>query len=80
MEHGASFYVDDYKTASLLLNCNRKITTRNGFNLVIKVNLGFPEYKIDNNLRETLKLVIAKRYIKEKNALNLSKFHRDQGK
>jgi nuclear RNA export factor len=76
----ASFYVDDYKMANSLLNCNRKITMTDGFKLQVRVKPGFPQCEIDDKLKERLKQAMTKRYVQETNALDLSKFHQDPGK
>lgn len=73
----ANFYVDDYKTANALLNCDRKITMVDGFKLQVRVKPGFPQYEINDKYKERLKQVISKRYVQETNALDLSKFHQD---
>ncbi|KZC12807.1 PREDICTED: nuclear RNA export factor 1-like [Dufourea novaeangliae] len=74
----ASFYVDDYKSAMAILNCNQKITTIDGFKLYVKVfQPPFPHCEVDNKLKEKLKQAMAKRYVNETNALDLSKFHQD---
>ncbi|XP_036149391.1 nuclear RNA export factor 1 isoform X2 [Monomorium pharaonis] len=77
MGNEASFYVDDYKTANALLNCDRKITMSDGFKLQVKAKPGFPVCEIDNKLKERLKQAMVKRYVQETNALDLSKFHLD---
>ncbi|XP_070164078.1 nuclear RNA export factor 1 [Polyergus mexicanus] len=77
MGNEASFYVDDHKTASALLNCDRKITMTDGFKLQVRVKPGFPQCEIDDKLKEQLKQAMSKRYVQETNALDLSKFHRD---
>jgi nuclear RNA export factor len=79
-ENDASFYVDDYKTASTLANCDRKITMSDGFKLLVKLKPGFPICEIDDKLKERLKQAMVKRYVQETNALDLSKFHLDPGK
>lgn len=75
----ASFYVDDYKTANALVNCDRKITMIDGFKLQVRLGQrkGFPVCEIDDKLKERLKRAMEKRYIRETNALDLSKFHLD---
>ncbi|XP_072766828.1 nuclear RNA export factor 1-like isoform X3 [Anoplolepis gracilipes] len=73
----AYFYVDDYKTANTLLNCDRKITMVDGFKLRVRLKLEFPKLKINNKCMERLKQVMFKRYVQETNALDLSKFHQD---
>ncbi|XP_011168570.1 nuclear RNA export factor 1 [Solenopsis invicta] len=76
-ENDASFYVDDYKIASTLANCDRKITMSDGFKLLVKLKPGFPSCDIDDKLKERLKQAMVKRYVQETNALDLSKFHLD---
>ncbi|XP_014481162.1 PREDICTED: nuclear RNA export factor 1-like [Dinoponera quadriceps] len=78
MDNIASFYVDDQKAAIALANCDRKLTMTDGFKLQIKVKPGFPQCEIDEKLKERLKQAMAKRYIADTNALDLSKFHQDQ--
>ncbi|XP_018397771.1 PREDICTED: nuclear RNA export factor 1-like, partial [Cyphomyrmex costatus] len=73
----ASFYIDDYKTAIALQNCDYKITMSDGFKLQVKVKPGFPIYDIDDKLKERLKQAMVKRYVQDTNALNLSKFYLD---
>ncbi|XP_035739512.1 nuclear RNA export factor 1-like isoform X2 [Vespa mandarinia] len=73
----ASFYVDSQKAANVLLHCDRKITTTNGFKLRVKIKLGLPQCEISDALKERLKQAMIKRYVPETNALDLSKFHHD---
>ncbi|KAG7199785.1 hypothetical protein KM043_000448 [Ampulex compressa] len=73
----ASFYIEDDKMADKLFNCDRKITTMDGFKLQVRVKLGFPHLEINNKLKERLKQAMAKRYVQETNALDLSRFHQD---
>lgn len=74
----ATFYVDDNKIAMALADSDRKITTTDGFKLQVRVSkAGFPQCEIDNKLKERLKQAMAKRYVHETNALDLSRFHRD---
>lgn len=80
MGNEASFYVDDHKTANALLNCDRKITMSDGFKLQVKAKPGFPVCEIDDKLKERLKQAMAKRFVQDTNALDLSKFHLDPGK
>ncbi|PBC33408.1 nuclear RNA export factor 1 [Apis cerana] len=74
----AAFYVDDNKIAMALADSDRKITTTDGFKLQVRVSkAGFPQCEIDSKLKERLKQAMAKRYVHETNALDLSRFHRD---
>ncbi|XP_011875423.1 PREDICTED: nuclear RNA export factor 1-like [Vollenhovia emeryi] len=77
MRSEASFYIDDHKTANALLRCNRKVLMNDGFQLRVKAKPVFPICKIDEKLKERLKHAMVKRYVQEKNALDLSKFHVD---
>lgn len=63
-----------------LADSDRKITTTDGFKLQVRVSkAGFPQCEIDSKLKERLKQAMAKRYVHETNALDLSRFHRDPG-
>ncbi|XP_012277469.1 nuclear RNA export factor 1-like [Orussus abietinus] len=73
----AVFYVDDAKAAIRLANCDRKITVPDGFKILVRVKPGFPQCIIDTTLKERLKQAMAKRYVQETNALDLSRFHLD---
>ncbi|KAK0074006.1 hypothetical protein PV326_012835, partial [Microctonus aethiopoides] len=73
----AIFYVDDHQAAYHLLECDRRITTDDGFKLGIKVRPGYPNCEVDDVLKERMKLAMAKRYVAETNSLDLSQFHRD---
>ncbi|KAK2589192.1 hypothetical protein KPH14_002004 [Odynerus spinipes] len=73
----AIFYVDDQKTATTLLGCDRKITTTDGFKLQVRVKPGYPQCEINDKLKEKLKQAMVKRYVQENNALDLSRFHQD---
>lgn len=72
--------MDNHKAANALLNCDRKITLRNGFILQVKVNPGYPHCEINDKLKERLKQAMVKRFVQETNALDLSKFYLDPGK
>ncbi|XP_033311545.1 nuclear RNA export factor 1-like [Bombus bifarius] len=74
----ANFYVDDEKIAVALLDCDRKITTTDGYKLLVRVSKSpFPQCEIDAKLKERLKQAMSKRYMHATNALDLSRFHRD---
>lgn len=76
----ANFYVDDEKIAVALLDCDRKITTTDGYKLLVRVSKSpFPQCEIDAKLKERLKQAMSKRYMQATNALDLSRFHRDPG-
>lgn len=67
--------------ANALLNCDRKITMTDGFKLQLRVKPSNPMFMndIDEKLKERLKQAMSKRYVRETNALDLSKFHNDPG-
>lgn len=48
-----------------------------GFKLSIRVRPGVPQVQIDANVKERMKLVMAKRYNAATKALDLTKFHAD---
>ncbi|XP_015594371.1 nuclear RNA export factor 1 [Cephus cinctus] len=73
----AVFYIEDFKIANKLLNCDRRVTTSDGFKLHVRVKPGYPQCDVDESLKARLKLALVKRYIPETKALDLSKFHQD---
>ena len=76
--HGSNFYVDDSKMALALLNCDRKIITNQGYELIVRVTIPlFPQCEIDAEFQEKLKQAMAKRHIPATKAVDLSSFHRD---
>lgn len=73
----AVFYVDDAKIAERLMQANWEIQMPDGFKLSIRVRPGVPQVQIDANVKERMKLVMAKRYNAATKALDLTKFHAD---
>lgn len=71
------FYVDDIKIAQTLLNGDRRISLPDGFKMMIRVRNSIPQVQIDANLKEKMKLAMAKRYTATTKALDLTKFHTD---
>lgn len=71
------FYLDDIKIAQTLLNNDRRITLPDGFKMLIRVRNNIPQVQIDANLKEKMKLAMAKRYTAATKALDLTKFHAD---
>lgn len=63
--------------AKILANTDRTIEMPNGFKMIIKVRNGSPQIKIDPNVRERMKLAMAKRYNEPTKALDLTQFHMD---
>lgn len=78
--NSAMFYVDDVEMAAKLFHADRKITMSDGYRLVVIVRNSVPIVNIDENMKQKMKLVIAKRYIATTKALDLTKFHADPGK
>ncbi|KAL0878623.1 hypothetical protein ABMA27_003701 [Loxostege sticticalis] len=75
--NAAVFYVDDVKIAEKLFNADRKITMPDGFKLVVIVRNAVPNVTIDADMKEKMKLTMAKRYNPATKALDLTKFHAD---
>ncbi|OWR41211.1 nuclear RNA export factor 1 [Danaus plexippus] len=73
----AVFYVDDVKIAEKLYEADRKIVMSDGFKLLILVRNSVPNVNIDADMKEKMKLVMAKRYNAATKALDLTKFHAD---
>lgn len=63
--------------AKILANLDRTIDMPSGFKLVVKVRNGCPPIKLDVQLRERMKLAMAKRYNAATRALDLTQFHLD---
>lgn len=78
--NAAVFYVDDVKLAEKLFHADRKITMSDGFKLMVIVRNAVPSVAIDAEMKEKMKLAMAKRYNATTKALDLTKFHADPGK
>lgn len=78
--NSAVFYVDDVKLAEKLFHADRKIVMSDGYKLVVIVRNSVPQVNIDDDMKEKMKLCMAKRYNAETKALDLTKFHSDPGK
>ncbi|KAJ8666848.1 hypothetical protein QAD02_008510 [Eretmocerus hayati] len=73
-----TFFVEEHKSALKLADCDKKITTNDGFKMLVKVRpSGPPPFAISDELKERLKQAMGKRYSAASNALDLSKFHLD---
>ncbi|XP_013136321.1 PREDICTED: nuclear RNA export factor 1 [Papilio polytes] len=75
--NAAIFYVDDVKSAESLFKADKKILMPDGFKLVVIVRNAVPSVNIDANMKEKMKLVMAKRYNPATKALDMTKFHSD---
>lgn len=69
--------MDDRSVAEKLLASDRKVQLPNGFKLILKVHPGTPNVDMTNEVKEKIKLVMAKRYNLANKALDLTKFHAD---
>lgn len=69
--------MDDYKAAEKLQTLHSVVQMPDGFKLRIHVNPGSPHVEMTPELREKMKLTMAKRYNNMTKALDLSKFHMD---
>ncbi|PZC77797.1 hypothetical protein B5X24_HaOG202987 [Helicoverpa armigera] len=75
--NAAVFYVDDVKLAEKLFHADRKITMSDGFKLMVIVRNSVPNVAVDAEMKEKMKLAMAKRYNATTKALDLTKFHAD---
>jgi nuclear RNA export factor len=73
----SQFYVDDYDVAQTILRQDKKIDLPNGFKLSIRVRGSLPITRIDDNLKERMKMAMVKRYNAQTKAMDLTKFHAD---
>ncbi|XP_044253832.1 nuclear RNA export factor 1-like [Tribolium madens] len=73
----ATFYVDEFKVAEKLHDLDRQIQMPDGFRLLIKVSNGIPNVDVNSQMKEKIKLTMAKRYNAANKALDLTKFHAD---
>jgi nuclear RNA export factor len=78
--NAAVFFVDDVKIAEKLFKADRKITMPDGFKLMVIVRNAVPNVTIDAEMKEKMKMTMAKRYNAATKALDLTKFHADPGK
>lgn len=78
--NSATFYVDDVKIAEKLFYADRKIVMSDGYRLAVIVRNSVPHVNVDANMKEKMKLAMAKRYNAATKALDLTKFHADSGK
>ncbi|KAJ8956646.1 hypothetical protein NQ318_014000 [Aromia moschata] len=72
-----TFYVDEDKVAEKLRSLDKQIQLPNGFKLFVRVYPGSPNVDMNTELKEKIKLVMAKRYNSATKALDLTKFHAD---
>lgn len=72
-----SFYLETRDVAEKILDADRKITLPNGQKMRINVKPISCPVDMTDELRENIKLVMAKRYRADTKALDLKKFHAD---
>jgi nuclear RNA export factor len=73
----AQFYIDDYDVAEAVLRQDKKIDLPDGFKMSIRVRGSLPSIKVDNVVKEKMKMAMVKRYNLQTKALDLTKFHTD---
>ncbi|KAI8114793.1 Nuclear RNA export factor 1 [Lucilia cuprina] len=71
------FFVDDYAIAQRLQQIERSVQMSDGYRLFIRVRASCPIVSVDEEFKEKMKLVMAKRYNAHTKALDLTKFHAD---
>lgn len=69
------FYLDDFKLASKISNADRKIALPDNRKLVLRVHYAIPQVVLNAEVKEKMKLAMAKRYNPTTKALDLTKFH-----
>ena len=79
MAQNVVFYVDDFKVAKKLEDCNKRFTCEDGYKLTVIVKSETPNTDMNDQLKQRIKLVLGKRYRPETNALDLSSFYQDPG-
>lgn len=72
-----AFFVDDYAIAHRLQQIERSVQMSDGCRLFIRVRASCPIVSVDEEFKEKMKLVMAKRYNPQTKALDLAKFHAD---
>lgn len=73
----ATFFVEDYELADKINKLDRKLEWPDGFKMMLRVRGSMPQTRIDDTLKERMKLAMGKRYNAATNALDLTKFHAD---
>lgn len=71
------FYLDDHQIATKVKNLSRRITADDGTRLNILVRGCNHPVRVDDTLKEVLKVVMARRFRSDVRALDLSRFHAD---
>ncbi|XP_053696650.1 nuclear RNA export factor 1 isoform X2 [Sabethes cyaneus] len=72
-----SFYIEDFPAAEALQRIDRTIDLPDGRKMIVIVRNSTPQFQINEQLKERMKLAMVKRYNPATKALNLEKFHAD---
>uniref|UniRef100_A0A023EVP0 Putative mrna export factor tap/mex67 n=1 Tax=Aedes albopictus TaxID=7160 RepID=A0A023EVP0_AEDAL len=72
-----SFYIEDFQAAEALQRVDRTIGLPDGRKMIVIVRNGQPQFQVNEQLKERMKLAMVKRYNPVTKALNLEKFHTD---
>jgi len=73
----AHFYVDEFDQAEKIASFDRKIELPDGFMMQLRVRGSVPHVKVDDQLKERMKMAMVKRYNQATKAMDLTKFHED---
>lgn len=71
------FYLDDFEIAEQILRQDKKIELPDGFKMMIRVRGSVPLVRVDETLKERMKMAMVKRYNAQTKAMDLTKFHSD---
>lgn len=71
------FYLDDFEIAEKILRQDKKLDLPDGFKMIIRVRGSVPSVRVDDSLKERMKLAMVKRYNAQTKAMDLTKFHGD---
>lgn len=72
-----SFYIEDFPSAEALQKADRTIGLPDGRKMIVIVRNGSPQFTVNEQLKDRMKLAMVKRYNPATKALNLEKFHND---
>lgn len=71
------FYLDDFDVAEQILRQDKKIELPDGFKMIIRCRGSVPQVRVDENLKERMKMAMVKRYNAQTKAMDLTRFHSD---
>lgn len=72
-----SFFIEDFPAAEALQKVDRTIDLPDGRKMIVIVRNSNPQFQVNAQLKERMKLAMVKRYNPVTKALNLEKFHTD---